>query len=507
MTPAPLDVLILEDNPVDAELMLAELRRAGFATRSQCVDRRESFLAALDPPPELILADFAMPQFDALDALEILRARGLSVPFIIVSGSIGEDQAVAAIKKGADDYLLKDRLGRLASAVKQALELKRLRREKESAEKAHARLAAIIEATTDFVGIADAHGRMLYVNRAGRRMLDVSEREEVHDLSLRDFHPDWAAEIVMRDGLAGARNAGAWTGETALLSRDGHEIPVSQLILAHKGPEGAVEFYSTIARDVTEQNRAERRLRDSEERFRELAENIREVFWVSSPDKNQVLYVSPAYESIWQRPCEQLYQSPRDWLNAIHAEDRGRVLQAALTKQTEGSYDEEYRILRPDGSVRWIHDKAFPVRTPSGEVHRVVGVAEDVTERKLTEQALRESEERYRSLVELSPDVILVSVEGSIAFVNRAGARLFRAGTAANLLGMSVLDLVHPESRDAVRDRIDRVLKGEETTAFAREKLQRLDGTVGEAELAGIPTRFHGQAAIQFVIRDITDRL
>ncbi|MBI1865940.1 MAG: response regulator, partial [Nitrospirae bacterium] len=207
--PVPLDVLILEDHPPDTELMLAALRRAGFDPRSQCVDSRDSFLAGLDPPPELILSDYSMPQFNAVDALNLLKDRGLMIPFIVVSGSIGEDQAVAAIKLGADDYLLKDRMGRLGNAVKQALELKRLRHEKEKIERSHSRLAAIIEATTDFVSIADAKGRLLYVNRAGRRMLDISEREDVSDLSVKDFHPAWALQIVQDQGLPGAREKGA----------------------------------------------------------------------------------------------------------------------------------------------------------------------------------------------------------------------------------------------------------------------------------------------------------
>jgi PAS domain S-box-containing protein len=116
-------------------------------------------------------------------------------------------------------------------------------------------------------------------------------------------------------------------------------------------------------------------LRESEERFRQLAENIREVFWLSTPDKSRIIYVSPGYEMIWGRTCQSLYDSPRDWLDAIHADDREQVLQAALSEQATGIYDEEFRIVRPDGDIRWIRDRAFPVRDGTGAVYRIAGIA------------------------------------------------------------------------------------------------------------------------------------
>ncbi len=133
------------------------------------------------------------------------------------------------------------------------------------------------------------------------------------------------------------------------------------------------------------QMRARDALRESEERFRQVVESIHEVFWVTDHAKKEMLYLSPAYESIWGRTCASIYASPRAWLEAIHPEDRSRIAQAAETKQVRGDYDETYRILRPDGSVRWIRDRAFPVPNEAGEIHRIVGTAEDITERKNAE--------------------------------------------------------------------------------------------------------------------------
>ncbi|HEV2694979.1 MAG TPA: PAS domain-containing protein, partial [Verrucomicrobiae bacterium] len=136
---------------------------------------------------------------------------------------------------------------------------------------------------------------------------------------------------------------------------------------------------------------AEAALRTGEEHFRELAETIEDVFWVTNPSKSRMFYVSPAYERIWGRSCRSLYDQPDSWLDAVHPEDRERVRCAAMS-QSEGSYDEAYRIIRPDMQIRWIRDKAFPVRNVFGQVERVVGIARDITEYLQMTEQLRHSQ-------------------------------------------------------------------------------------------------------------------
>jgi PAS domain S-box-containing protein len=135
-------------------------------------------------------------------------------------------------------------------------------------------------------------------------------------------------------------------------------------------------------------------MRASEQRFRQLAESIGAVFWMTDTTKSQMIYVSLGYEKIWGRTCASLYASSREWFDAIHPEDRDRVLEAVLAKQKRGDYDEEYRIVRPDGSIRWIRDRAFPVRNEAGQVYRIAGIAEDITERKLLEKEVIEISDR-----------------------------------------------------------------------------------------------------------------
>ena len=157
----------------------------------------------------------------------------------------------------------------------------------------------------------------------------------------------------------------------------------------------AVQMFGA-AQDVTEHRKAEEELRWSEERFRQVTESISEVFWMTSIDKSEMLYVSPAYWEIWGNSPKKLYENPRAWLDAIHPEDRERVI-AAFPKQASGEYDLEYRILRPDGSTRWIRDRAFPIRNAAGAVYRIAGIAEDITQRKKAEEALQKA---YKELQE-----------------------------------------------------------------------------------------------------------
>lgn len=130
-------------------------------------------------------------------------------------------------------------------------------------------------------------------------------------------------------------------------------------------------------------------LSEATEIFKQVTENIADVFWVTDPTKTLVEYISPEFEELWGHSCHTLYVSPSVWFEGIHHDDRDRVTRAILSKQVTGQYDEEYRVVRPDGSLRWVHDRAFPVRNELGAVYRLVGIAEDITERKRTEHLLQ----------------------------------------------------------------------------------------------------------------------
>lgn len=176
---------------------------------------------------------------------------------------------------------------------------------------------------------------------------------------------------------------------------------------------------------------------ESELRFRQLADNIHEVFWMTSPDKNQMLYVSSAYKKIWGKPLSSLMENPHEWLESIHPEDRPMVAQA-LGKQVRGEYNLEYRIVRPDGKLRWIHDRAFPVCNAQGVVYRVVGVAEDITQQKLAMYQLQSSEERLDFLAHHDP---LTGLPNRLLINMRLGRAIERAIEPRRKLAFLMIDL------------------------------------------------------------------
>ena len=259
--------------------------------------------------------------------------------------------------------------------------------------------------------------------------------------------------------------------------------------------------FTAQAHGLTRQARDE-----SEQRFRQLAESIQEVFWLSDSTKSRILYVSPGYETIWGRSCESLYASPRSWVEAIHLDDRERVWQAATTKQSAGTYNEEYRILTPDGSVRWIHDRAFPVLNEEGQIYRIAGIAEDVTENKQTEQALRESEERFEKAFRSSLHPIDVTeLESGICLdANDACLALF-GFRCEEVLGTTALDRQIWQNSDD-RARFIQVLRSQGGIRNLEMTLQTKQGDTRHFLYSSELIDLQGTLCIVNVGNDFTDR-
>lgn len=299
--------------------------------------------------------------------------------------------------------------------------------------------------------------------------------------------------------------------------RSGVAIP----IWAGKTVAGVLEFYSTAPLTVDgrwldvmnyvgmqlgrviERKQADSLLRTSEERFRVIAENIRQVFWMSTPDMSQIYYVSPAFEEIWGTPSTRLYARPTVWQEAIHPEDLDRVCKVMRAKRQEG-FSMEYRIIRPDQSIRWIWDRSFPVRNDAGVIDRLVGVAEDITNRIHAEEALRQSEQEFRELFENSPDAIFVEdLQGVVLDANPAACRL-KALTHEQLVGRNVSDLVPSDQSEQVARDFQKWFTGE--MSHYEGQSRSADGKTSPVEVRGVPIRFRGHAAVLLHVRDITDR-
>lgn len=326
-----LKILLLEDDENDAELIIRQVRQADFESQVRHVNNEADYLAGLEENYDVILSDYLLPDINARRALELLQEKGLDIPFIVVSGTIGEDTAVAMIKLGATDYILKDRMARLGQAISQAMEQSELRRRRRAAE----------------------------------------------------------AELL-----------------------------------------------------------------ESRERFELLAGSIQDVFWIAEGEEFQITYISPAYETVWGRPTEALLKDPKAWLESIHPEDREKVLKEIYCLNPS-PWPEEFRIVRPDGSVRWISDRAVAVKNPEGEVLRFVGAARDVTERRSLEEKYRQAQ-KMEAFGQMAAGVahdfnnLLTVIEGNASFMQLSSlspeevqacsrAILEASETAATLTGQLLL--------------------------------------------------------------------
>jgi PAS domain S-box-containing protein len=214
--------------------------------------------------------------------------------------------------------------------------------------------------------------------------------------------------------------------------------------------------------EIRERKDTEAALRGSDEKFRQLAENITDAFWIRSPDMREVHYISPAFERIWGRSMESLHANPQQWADAILPDDRERVLAVFATlRGAAPSVGMEYRIARPDGEIRWVHVRGFQVRDAAGELIRLTGIVTDITERKRAEQALRESEERFSDAFEHAPiGVALVSPDGRWLKVNRALCELV-GYSEAELLTRTFQDITSPEDLEVDLENVRRTLAGE----------------------------------------------
>jgi PAS domain S-box-containing protein len=239
------------------------------------------------------------------------------------------------------------------------------------------------------VVITDLNGNIEYVNPKFTQVTGYSCEEAIGKnpsiLKSGELAPE-----VYNDLWQTIKAGGEWHGEFHNRKKNGELFWESASISPITDCDGNVTHFVAVKEDITESRKALMEIKESEERFRQLAENIQGVIWMITPDSSKVLYISPAYEQVWGRSCQSLYDAPMGWLDAIHPEDRERVRENRAAKSVSGSFDEQYRIVRPDGSIRWIHDRSFVIRDASGTVCRIAGIAEDITERKrLDEQVLR----------------------------------------------------------------------------------------------------------------------
>ena len=256
--------------------------------------------------------------------------------------------------------------------------------------------------------------------------------------------------------------------------------------------------------DITERKLAEEALRKSEERYRTLFENAQIGIYRTTPE-GQILAANPAlihmlgynsFNELTVRNLEQEGFKPdkprRHFKKQIERDSEIRGLENLWTKR--------------DNTFILVSENARAIRSAKGDILYYEGTVEDITERKKAEEELRESEERYRCLVEVSPDTIAVHADGRIVYVNPAAVKLFHARDESEMIGKPVLDVVHPDYKELVRERVMGALEHRKAQPMREEKFLCSDGTIVDVEVVSVPTIFKGMTAVQVIARDITDR-
>lgn len=269
--------------------------------------------------------------------------------------------------------------------------------ERKAAEQAlresEAKMRSIMDSSPDYVMLLDLEQRIRFINR-------TMPEHEADDVIGRDVYS-------FVDGRFHSTMRACFERVVATRGPDSYEVEYTS------PAQGTIVFESRVApvvhdkelagftvsaTDITARRLAERAIVESEEKFRQLTESLDDVFWLTDWTRRNVMYVSPSYERVYGLSCESLYEDARSWSRPIHPDDLERVKAAFYTGAEEGEYDVEYRIIRDDGEIRWIHDKAFPIIDERGAVVRMAGVSKDITERKQAEAELVRRSEAERIL-------------------------------------------------------------------------------------------------------------
>ncbi len=227
----------------------------------------------------------------------------------------------------------------------------------------------------------------LAVNEVAIKKYGYSQSEFL-SMTIKDIRPPEEVPALL-NRIPGLRWADKRFATRRHKKRDGTEIDVE--VTSHELTFKGRPARLVLARDITQQKQAQEALATSEEKFRQIAENIHEIFWMRDAEADIVLYVNPAYERIWGRSCESLYINPQSFLDGVHPEDKARVI-ANLENNIKKEFEIEYRIVRPDDSVRWVWEHSFPVKNGLGKVYRRAVVTQDITERKRAEEVQRNLE-------------------------------------------------------------------------------------------------------------------
>jgi PAS domain S-box-containing protein len=421
-------------------------------------------------------------------------------------------QAEIELEKHRDQLqeLVRERTLDLENANDQLrYEITERKRTEKSLRESEERFSAFMDNNPADSWMKDEQGAYVFLNKAcGERIgigLDDWLWKTDHEIFPRDV-----ADRLRENDREVLASGSMIIVEEETVSPDGHRIQWLSVKFPFKDALGN-RFVGGIAVDISEHKRAEEALRESEEKFRQLAENIYSIFWISEINVTtgmRYAYMSPAFEHIFGIPVERIYQDPRLWLEMIHPDDKEHFM-AAMNKRMSGDYYNvnvpDFRIVRPDGTIRWIKARLYPVMGEDGTVHRFVGIADDVTERKRAEEALRESEAKFRALFEGAGAAIFVAdvATGEIIDCNRKAEEL-TGRSKEEIIGLHQTQLHPADNVKVQRDQFKYHARGVGINNEA--EVQHQDGRVIPVIINATPLKINGREIMIGFFLDITER-
>lgn len=495
-----LRILIADDSEADSQLLLRALRSGGIDPEYERVDTAVGLRAALDKGLwDIVLCDYSMSQFDALDALELVRRKDADLPVIIISGTIGEDVAVAAMRAGASDYFMKGNLVRLIPAIERELRDAQERRALKDAQQEVLRLASFPTLNPNPISEADLTGRIQYLNPAAQALFpDLAQRQADHA-----WMRDWflAAQASIKAGAQGLRRAltvrGRWYQQNI------HYLEELQRF----------RIYSL---DITDLKLAEEALQASEQEFRILAEAMPQIVWMTRPDGWNIYFNQKWMEYTGLTLEESLGHG---WIEPFHPDDQKRAWNAWQKATTENAeYALECRLRRADGTYRWWLVRGVPRRDASGKILKWYGTCTDIHDLKTAELRLAEahlvlglSERRFRTLFDSSHDAIALLEPPGWKFTscNAAMVKMMGAADAASLIGLGPQYLSAERqpsgepSEAGIGKKIESALRAGQN--IFEWKFRRLSGEEFPAILVVTRMEYDGKIVLHAAIRDLAD--
>jgi PAS domain S-box-containing protein len=508
-------ILQIEDNRADAELALLELSNAGFEVSSDVVDTLADVASHLAAKSyDVVLADYRLPGWVGTDALKIVRQHQADVPFILVSGTLGDETAVECVKNGVTDFVLKGHLSRLSLAVQRALREKSLREQcdlalNEMAE-SELRFRNLVEASPDAIFV-HLEGKIVFANPATLTLLGARTLEEIKKKDVSEIvHPDDFLKIKKQISIVFDRGTASAPVEHTLIKMDGSSVAVEAVgIPITWAGSRAIEV---VVRDITERKRAQQTVLEWMQRM-ELAEKaaLPIALWEWNVSDDTRVWSREFYRQLGY--TDDKHRGTREeFLNRVHPEDRPRVETAiqSIVSGLSQMYEAQFRVIRPDGTTCWLDSRG--VMVPDGSP-RMIGISIDITDLKKTQEFLQENEEKYRLLLNSTAEGICgIDLNGLCIFCNQSAARMLGYENPDELLGKHVHcehHYTHPDGTPFPEGEcpIYQTLRHEVCAHVDDDILIRVDGTIVPCEYWSYPIR-RGEKIVGAVVTflDITNR-